>query len=157
MKTGRRRHSLQEPSEKIKGITVGSLAIYKHRRNSGGVFVIAYPEDGGARGDRLQLTSFTPAPLHSHKAILPLAPSLILNHSFATCIKKYIRGKEVADKVIETVFSTRKLVNVQCTLCFVRVWGPEGINYKQGRQGFHQDKHAEDVCRVGQCYIYIHQ
>lgn len=47
-------------------------------------------------------------------------------------------------------------MNIQCTLCFVRVWGPEGINYKQGRQGFHQDKHAEDICRVGQCHmIYI--
>ena len=47
-------------------------------------------------------------------------------------------------------------MNKQCTLCFVRVWGPEGINYKQGRQGFHQNKHAEDICRVGQCHmIYI--
>lgn len=113
-------------------------------------------KDGGGTGDRLQLTSFTPAPSHSHKDILPLAPSLILNHSFATCVKKYIRGKEVADKVIETVLSARKLVNVQCTLCSVRVWGPEGINYKLGRQSLHEDKHAEDVCRVGQCYtIYI--
>lgn len=42
MKMGRRRHSLQEPNEKLKRITVGSLAIYKHRRNSGGIFVIAY-------------------------------------------------------------------------------------------------------------------